>query len=61
MISHIQVTNAAQTKAGMTIADLVQFVQDCERMGLDPRTVVKIRTGWKQQILRIRGGGTEAP
>lgn len=57
----VEVTNVAQTKDGMTLGDMMQFIQEADRIGIDPRTVLKIRTGWRSQIMRIRAGGTQAP
>lgn len=44
---------AANTRSGLTVADLFQFVQLAEREGVDPRTPVKVRVGFRQQLVAI--------
>ena len=38
---------------GMTLADLIQLVQLAEASGVDPREPVKVRCGFRGQILRL--------
>jgi hypothetical protein len=45
--------SAAVTSTGMTLADLIQFVQAAEAAGVDPRRPVKVRCGFRGQILRL--------
>ncbi|WP_159702432.1 hypothetical protein [Arthrobacter sp. 18067] len=52
-----QVTRATDNKAGMTLGDLMQFVQEAEAAGVDPRETVLVRVGFTAQIKRITVGG----
>lgn len=52
-----QVTGTAPTAAGMNLADLIQFVQEAEAAGIDPRQTVLVRVGFGAQIKRITVGG----
>lgn len=52
-----QVTRAADSMAGMTLADLIQFIQEAEAAGIDPRDRVLVRVGLAAQIRRITVGG----
>lgn len=52
-----QVTRSTENKAGLTLADLSQFVQEAEAAGLDPREHVLVRVGFSAQIKRITAGG----
>jgi hypothetical protein len=47
------VLNAAASSKGMTLADLIQFVQAAESAGVDPREPVKVRCGFRGQIIRL--------
>ena len=53
----VQVTRATDDKAGLTLADLMQFVQEAEAAGIDPRDRVLVRVGFGAQIRRITVGG----
>lgn len=53
----VQVTRATESKTGLTLADLIQFVQDAEAAGIDPRNTVLVRIGFSAQIRRITVGG----
>lgn len=37
---------ADDRKAGMTLAELNQFIQEADRLGIDPRTPVMVRVGF---------------
>lgn len=50
-------TRSTENKAGLTLADLSQFVQEAEAAGLDPREHVLVRVGFSAQIKRITAGG----
>lgn len=52
-----QVTRATDNKAGMTLGDLMQFIQEADAAGVDPREVVLVRVGFAAQIKRITVGG----
>lgn len=52
-----QVTKAADSPAGLTLADLIQFVQEAEAAGIDPRDRVLVRVGMAAQVKRITVGG----
>lgn len=52
-----QVTRATDNKEGMTLADLMQFVQEADAAGIDPRERVLVRVGFVAQIKRITVGG----
>lgn len=53
----MQVTRSTEDKAGLTLADLMQFVQEAEAAGIDPRDRVLARVGFAAQIKRITVGG----
>lgn len=44
---------ADNPKAGMTVGELYAFAQAALAHDIDPRTPVKITTGWRQQIQTI--------
>lgn len=44
---------ADDPKSGLTVADLIQFVQQAEAHGVDPRTPVSVRVGFRQQLVRV--------
>lgn len=56
-MSAITVTKAAPDRDGLTLADLIQFVQDAQRAGVDPRVNVSARVGFRAQVLSITTGG----
>lgn len=53
MSLHRSVTITAPDRSGLTIADLHQFLQEADRAGVDPRTALHTRTGFKGQPLTI--------
>lgn len=54
----IQVARDAENpKAGMTLAELGQFVQEADGAGIDPRTSVVVRVGLGSQIKQLKTGG----
>ncbi|MFJ4026044.1 hypothetical protein ACIPWF_00690 [Paenarthrobacter sp. NPDC089989] len=54
----IQVTRDAENpKAGVTLAELGQFIQEADRAGIDPRTPVLVRVGFGSQIKQLKTGG----
>lgn len=53
MTSH-QVSNRAPDKAtGMTVADLITFVKDCERVDLPRQSRVRARVGFRGQVQEL--------
>lgn len=56
-INIFQVTRATDDKAGLNLADLIQFVQEAQASGFDPRERVLVRVGFAAQIKRITIGG----
>lgn len=52
-----QVTRTTDSKAGLTLGDLMQFVQEADAAGIDPRETVLVRVGFAAQIKRITVGG----
>lgn len=54
----IVVGKDATTKDGLTLGDLIQFVQEAQQAGVDPRAGVKVRIGFRSQIQQISTGGT---
>jgi len=48
---------ADDPKAGMTVGELYAFAQTALAYDIDPRTPVKITTGWRQQIQIITTKG----
>lgn len=52
-----QVTRTTDNKAGLTLGDLMQFVQEADAAGIDPREAVLVRVGFAAQIKRITVGG----
>lgn len=56
-MSAITVTKAAPDRDGLTLADVIQFVQDAQRAGVDPRVNVSARVGFRAQVLSITTGG----
>lgn len=57
MSEQIQVTREAESKDGMTLGEMIQFVQQAQAVGVHPREKVLVRTGFKAQILRVTAGG----
>lgn len=53
MSNLIEVTHKASSRAGLSLADMNQFVQECEKSGIDPRSTLKVTVGWKQQLLSV--------
>jgi len=56
MSSQQGITVHATDKTGLTLAELYQFVQDAERAGIDPRSPLHVRAGFRGQPLRITAG-----
>lgn len=48
---------AADKKTGMTVADLYAFAQHALALDVDPRTPIKVTTGWRMQIQKLEAGG----
>ena len=44
---------AAPDRAGLTIGDLYQWVQQAIESGVDPRTRVRATVGFTQQVLEV--------
>ena len=53
MSNLIEVTHMASSRAGLSLADVNQFVQECEQSGIDPRSTLKVTVGWKQQLMSV--------
>lgn len=49
-------TQRAQDRGGLTLGDVLQFVQQAIEAGADPRDVVRVKVGWKGQALAITNG-----
>ncbi|MNL64752.1 hypothetical protein D3C87_1889990 [compost metagenome] len=49
--------NAENTKLGMTLAELSQFVQEADRAGIDPRSPVFVLAGFSAQVKKLKTGG----
>jgi hypothetical protein len=45
--------DAADPREGMTLGELIAFVQDSQRMNMDPACRLKGRLGWRQQVQRL--------
>lgn len=50
---------AEEKKAGMTLGDVFAFAQDALNHNIDPRTPVKVVTGFRQQIQKLEAGGSK--
>jgi hypothetical protein len=48
---------AEDKRAGMTLGALWVFAQEALAHGIDPRTPVKVTTGWRMQIQKLEAGG----
>lgn len=46
--------DAADSKAGLTLDELGEFVQACHRLGHPGDTEIRITIGWSSQIKTIR-------
>lgn len=57
MDQNVQVTRKTDQKEGLTLGDLIQFVQKAEAYNVDPRAQVLVRVGFSSQIKRITVGG----
>jgi hypothetical protein len=44
---------ASDPEWGLTLADLNQFIQEADRLGIDPRTPVHVNQGLKGQLKYI--------
>lgn len=47
---------AANKKTGITIAELQQFINQTENMGIDPRSTVNAIVGFGSQIKSLKCG-----
>ncbi|MBT8163058.1 MULTISPECIES: hypothetical protein [Arthrobacter] len=58
-MSSIKIEHTAEDKkAGMTLGDLWTFAQDALNHNIDPRTPIKVTTGFRQQIQKLEAGGS---
>lgn len=44
--------------SGMTLGELWSFIQAAEDVGIDPRETVKVRIGWRSNLLVIEATDT---
>jgi hypothetical protein len=44
---------AEDRKQGLTLAEIQQFINRCELLGVDPRSSVTVVTGFRSQIQKI--------
>ena len=51
------VRNTEDKKTGMTVGDLWAYAQDALALGIDPRTPIKVTTGFRMQIQKLETGG----
>jgi hypothetical protein len=49
---------AADKKTGMTVGDVFAFAQNALNHNIDPRTPVKVTTGFRMQIQKLEAGGS---
>lgn len=56
MNEHTTTARAADHRAGMTLAELSQFVQAALDAGTDPRDTLKARVGFKGQLAAVTTG-----
>jgi len=54
----VAISMDAEEKTGMTVAELQHFIDECFKSGVPADQPVKIKTGWRQQILSITSGRT---
>ena len=47
---------AADKKTGITLAELQQFLNKCEQLGVDPRSTVNGVVGFGSQIKSVKCG-----
>lgn len=59
MSSKIEITRKAESRTGMTLGEVNQFIQECDAAGIDPRAGIKVTTGWKQQIMVLAASSAE--
>ena len=58
-MSNIKIEHAADDKkTGMTVGDVSAFAQNALNHNIDPRTPVKVTTGFRQQIQKLEAGGS---
>lgn len=50
---------AEDKRAGMTLGALWVFAQEALNHGIDPRTPIKVTTGWRMQIHKLEAGDRE--
>lgn len=56
----IVISRAAADKEGLTLADVYAFADGALGQGIDPRTPVRVRTGFRAQLTRVEVAG-ESP
>ncbi|MEV8149937.1 hypothetical protein AB0O52_17550 [Arthrobacter sp. NPDC080073] len=58
-MSNIKIEHAADDKkTGMTVGDVFAFAQNALNHDIDPRTPVKVTTGFRMQIQKLEAGGS---
>ncbi|MCZ9884134.1 hypothetical protein [Arthrobacter sp. B2a2-09] len=58
-MSNIKIEHAADDKKiGMTVGDVFAFAQNALNHDIDPRTPVKVTTGFRMQIQKLEAGGS---
>ncbi|WP_028265921.1 hypothetical protein [Arthrobacter sp. MA-N2] len=58
-MSNIKIEHAADDKkAGMTVGDVFAFAQNALNHDIDPRTPVRVTTGFRMQIQKLEAGGS---
>ncbi|MGM7776117.1 hypothetical protein ACSVHC_08875 [Arthrobacter sp. KNU-44] len=58
-MSNIKIEHAADDKKiGMTVGDVFAFAQNALNHNIDPRTPVKVTTGFRMQIQKLEAGGS---
>lgn len=58
MTAITEVTYSTRDRDGLTLADLMQFIQQADAAGTDPRTPVHVRAGFRAQLKAITTGPT---
>lgn len=51
MSAPVRLESAADS--GMTLGELWSFIQAAEAAGIDPRETVRVRIGWKSNLLVV--------
>ncbi|WP_157884107.1 hypothetical protein [Arthrobacter alpinus] len=47
---------AADKKTGMTLAEMQQFLNQCDQLGIDPRSTVNAVVGFVSQVKSMKCG-----